>query len=95
VNGNADGVFRLVEDREAIVHVGALLIRDALDALVVDGAVGVARDMHLEAGDLEQAAQIEQNVQIDALLRNAVRGGAAAVDAAVRRINLNKVSKSS
>ena len=89
VDRHADCVFRRIQNRKPIVHVGAFLVCNALDALVVDRAVAVARDLHLVAGCRQQRAQIQQDVQVDALLRNPCRGGAAAVDAAVRRINLN------
>lgn len=89
MNRNADGVFRCIQDFEPVVHIGAFLVCDAFDACIMNGAVGVARDLHLKAGDFEQSAQVKQNVQVDALLRNAVRRGASAVYPAVRRINLN------
>ncbi len=89
MNRDADGVLRFVENREAVIHVGAFLVRDALDPFVMDGAVGIPRDMHLEAGNLKQRTEVEQDAEVDPFLRDAVCGGAAAVDAAVRRINLN------
>ena len=55
----------------------------------MDGAVGIPCDMHLIAGNFQQCPQIKQDIEIDALLRNTVRSGAAAVDAAVWCISLN------
>lgn len=61
----------------------------------MDGTVGIAGDVHLVARNLKQCPQVKQDIEVDALLGNAVCGGAASVDAAVRRIKLNRVLFSS
>lgn len=73
MNRNTDGAVRLIQNRKAVIHIRAFLIRDAFNAFVMDGSVGVARDMYFIAGDFEQRAQIEQDIQVDSLFRYAVR----------------------
>ena len=73
VDRDADSVLRRIEDRKAVIHIGGLLIGDPLNALIVDRAVGVPRNLHLIAGDHQQITQIEQDIEVDPLFRYAVR----------------------
>lgn len=91
VYGQAQGVVRFIEDRQPVVHVGALLLRDTHYSLIVDRPVGVSCHFDLVAVYLQQIAKPKQYVQIYAFLGYALRRRAAAVYAAVWRINLNQV----
>lgn len=73
MNGDADRIFRRIQNFQTVIHVRAFLICDARNALIVDRAVGIPRDCHLKAGDFQNTAQIKQNTEVDAFFRNAVR----------------------
>lgn len=72
MNRDADCILRCVENFEPIVHIGAFLICNSFNTCVMNGAICVARNLYLEAGDFEQSAKIQQNIQVDAFFWNAV-----------------------
>ena len=91
VYGYAHCVVVFVEQRKAVVHVGALLAGQPLHSLVVDRYVSVPCDLDIVAAYLQQVPELQQYAQVYALFRHALCGGAAAVEAAVWRVNLNRV----
>ena len=91
VDGYTDRIAALVEHGEPVVHVGAFLCGDALNSLVVYGPVGVPCYPDLIAVDFKDISEPEKYVKVYALFGDSLRRGAAAVDTAVWRININLV----
>lgn len=91
VYGQAQSVVRFIEYRQSVVHIGTLLLRDAHYPLIVDRPVCVACDLDLIAVYLQQVTKPKQYIEIYAFLGYSLRRCAAAVYAAMWRININQV----
>lgn len=57
----------------------------------MNGRVGISRYLYLISADRQQISQLQEDIQVYALLRNTVRRGAASVYTSMWRIYLNWV----
>ena len=92
MDGNADSIFLAVEYLKSVVHVGAFLRRNALDALVMDGNVTVSCDLYIETADGKNITQFQQYTEVYALFGNSLRRNASAVYAAMWQLNKNSAA---
>ena len=89
MDGNADSIFLAVEYLKSVVHVGAFLRRNALDAFVMDGNVTVSCDLYIETADGKNITQFQQYTEVYALFGNSLSRNASAVYAAMWQLNKN------
>lgn len=92
MDGDTQGVFLTVEDGEPVIHVGAFLVGDTLDPLVVDGRVRIPGHDHLISGHPQQLPEIQQDGEVDVLFHIPRSGRAPAVHAAMPRIQNNNLA---